>query len=204
MLLYDTPSPAPNPRRVRVFIAEKGIEVPRVEISIGEFQHKSADYLAINPLGQTPALVLDDGHLLTESLAICRYLEALHPEPALFGKGALGAAEVEMWTRRAEMRLYRPVILAYLHTHPFTANYIKPQYKEFGEGQRMNVLAVMREFDAVLGDREWLDGRSYTIADIVLLTTVDFAFFAGIDMPGDAPHLREWHGRASSRSSASA
>ena len=204
MLFYDSPNPAPNPRRVRIFLAEKQVRVPSTTVSIREGEHRGPDYLAVNPLGQTPALALDNGAVLTESVAICRYLEGLHPTPPLFGHGALNVAQGDMWTRRVELRLMIPLSMVWAHTHPFTARVVKPQYTEFGESQRPRVVAAMREFDRALEGREWLDGERFTIADIVLLTTIDFATFVGVTMPDDLPHLAVWHARATARPSAAA
>ncbi|TPG12491.1 glutathione S-transferase family protein [Sphingomonas oligophenolica] len=202
MLFYDSAMPAPNPRRVRIFLAEKGIRVPMAQVSIPAGEHKGDAYLAVNPLGQTPALALDDQSVLTESVAICRYFEALHPDPPLFGFGAQNIAAVDMWTRRIELRLMTPLAMVWVHTHPYTARVVAHQYKDFGESQRPRVVAAMREFDAALDHRNWLDGERYTIADIVLLTTIDFAAFVGVPMPDGAPHLKAWHDRATARPSA--
>ena len=204
MLFYDAANPAPNPRRVRIFLAEKALSVPTETLSIPGGEHKGEAFLKVNPLGQIPALVLDDDSVLTESLAICRFFEALHPEPAMFGSGARGIAEVDQWIRRVELRLMTPLALVWQHTHPFTARVVKPQYTEFGESQRPRVVAALREFDAALQSRDWLDGKGYSMADIVLLTTVDFAAFVGIDMPQDAAAVRDWHARATARPSATA
>jgi glutathione S-transferase len=136
MLFYDSAMPAPNPRRVRIFAAEKGITLPTQDVSIMKGEHKSEDFKAVNPLGQTPALKLDDGTCLSESVAICRYLEALHPEPPLFGSTPTEIAQVEMWSRRVELRLMVPTGMIWIHTHPFTARVVPHQYKEFGESNR--------------------------------------------------------------------
>jgi len=204
MLLYDSPNPALNPRRVRIFLAEKGVSLPMQSVSIVRGEHRAPDYLAINPLGQTPALALDDGTVLTESVAICRYLEALHPDPPLFGADARAAAEVDMWLRRTELRLMVPLGNVWVHTHPLTARVVRQRFPEFGESQKSRVHAAMREFDAALADREWLDGRGFSIADIVLLTTIDFAGFVGLAIPEELAALRDWHVRASARPSAAA
>ena len=127
MLFYDSALPAPNPRRVRIFLAEKHVRVPMAQISIPKAEHKSASFLSVNALGQTPALAFDDGRVLTESVAICRYFEVLHPEPPLFGHGAHNIAEIDMWTRRIELRLMTPLSLVWLHTHPWTARIVQPQ-----------------------------------------------------------------------------
>ena len=204
MLFYDSATPAPNPRRVRIFLAEKGVRVPIAQVSIPAGEHKADAYLAVNPLGQTPALALDDQSVLTESVAICRYFEALHPDPPMFGVGAQNIAEVDMWTRRIELRLMTPLAMVWVHTHPYTARVVPHQYKDFGESQRPRVVAAMREFDAALNHRDWLDGERYTIADIVLLTTIDFAGFVGVPMPDEVPHLKAWHDRVTARPSAQA
>ena len=204
MLFYDSASPAPNPRRVRIFLAEKHVRVPMAQISIPKAEHRTENFLAVNPYGQTPALAFDDGRVLTESVAICRYFEILHPEPPLFGQGAHNIAEVDMWTRRIELRLMTPLSMVWMHTHPWTARIVKPQHTAFGESQRPRVVAAMAEFDRALAGGEWLDGVAYTIADIVLLTTIDFAAFVGVPMPDDLLNLRAWHDRASARPSAQA
>ncbi len=204
MILYDSPNPAPNPRRVRIYLAEKGLSVPLQSISIRDGEHRGEAFLQVNPLGQIPALVIDGADVLTESIAICRFFETLHPAPPLFGNGARGVAEVDQWIRRVELRLMTPLAMVWQHTHPFTARVVKPQYTDFGESQRPRVVAAMWEFDAALAARDWLDGKGYSMADIVLLTTIDFAAFIGIAMPEDATALRAWHARASARPSAQA
>ncbi|WP_404368006.1 glutathione S-transferase family protein [Sphingomonas sp. MMS24-J45] len=204
MLFYDSPNPAPNPRRVRIYLAEKGLSVPMQSISIRDGEHRGEAFLKVNPLGQTPALVIDGNDVLTESIAICRFFEALHPSPPMFGVGARGVAEVDQWIRRVELRLMSPLAMVWAHTHPFTARVVKPQYTDFGESQRPRVVAAMHEIDAALAARECLDGKGYSMADIVLLTTIDFAAFVGVSMPEEAKALRDWHARASARPSAAA
>ncbi|WP_353204230.1 glutathione S-transferase family protein [Sphingomonas sp.] len=204
MILYDSPNPAPNPRRVRIYLAEKGLSVPLQTISIRDGEHRGDAFLQVNPLGQIPALVIDGADVLTESIAICRFFETLHPSPPLFGSGARGVAEVDQWIRRVELRLMTPLAMVWQHTHPFTARVVKPQYTDFGESQRPRVVAAMRECDTALASRDWLDGKGYSMADIVLLTTIDFAAFIGIAVPEDATALRDWHARASARPSAQA
>ncbi|MEG3151831.1 glutathione S-transferase family protein [Sphingomonas sp. ZT3P38] len=204
MLFYDAANPAPNPRRVRIYLAEKGLSVPSETVSIIAGEHRAPAYLAVNPLGQIPALQLDDGDVLTESVSICRLFEAEHPEPPLFGRGPRGQAEVDMWVRRAELRMMVPLSMVWMHTHPFTARVVKPQYTEFGESQRPRVIAAMGEFDRALAGREFLDGAAYSMADIVLFSIVDFAAFVGIAIPSDLVNLAAWHERVSARPSARA
>lgn len=204
MLFYDAANPAPNPRRVRIFFAEKGLDIPSRVLSIPQGEHKSPEFLAVNPLGQIPALALDDGDVITESIAICRYFEVLNPDPPLFGKGAKGVAEVDMWTRRVELRLGTPLSMVWQHTHPFTARIVVPQYKEFGESNRPKVVDAMRFIDAALANRPWLAGEDFSIADITLLCMIDFGIAIGVALPGGLEHLKAWHDRAAARPSAQA
>jgi glutathione S-transferase len=203
-ILYDAPNPAPNPRRVRIYLAEKGLSVPLQSLSIIAGEHKGADFVAKYPPGQLPVLALDDGRMIGESVAICRYFEALHPSPPLFGIDPVSIAEIDMWIRRVELTLMTPIANIWRHSHPFTARFVKPQYKEFGESNRPQAEAAMRRFDNVLGERDYLAGDGYSMADIILLTTIDFATFIGVAMPDDMPALVAWHARVSARPSASA
>jgi len=203
MLLYDSPNPAPNPRRVRIFAAEKGIELSSKEVSIPKREQKAPDYVAKNPRGQTPILELDDGTVIAESVAIMRYLEAEHPDPPLFGTTAREIAEIEMWNRRVEMILMPAIAAVWVHTHPFTAA-LPGRNVEWGESNRPRVAEGMRFFDGSLEGREYLAGSAFSAADILLLTTVDFAKFIGLEMPSECANLLRWHERVSARPSASA
>ena len=204
MLFYDTPNPAPNPRRVRIFAAEKGIELPSKAVSIVDREHKAPEYLAVNPRGQTPALELDDGAVLTESVAICRYLEALHPEPALFGTTPEEIGAIEMWVRRVELTVMAPIGAVWVHTHPFTARLPIARFPDYGESQRPRVLDAFAQCDAALAETPFLATEAYSMADIVLLTTIDFAGFVGISLPEELTRLDDWHKRVSARPSAGA
>lgn len=203
MLFYDSPNPAPNPRRVRIFAAEKGIELPSKELSIPAREHKSPEYLALNPRGQTPALELDDGTVIAESVAICRYLEALHPEPALFGTTPTEIGLIEMWCRRVEMIAMIPVGQVWIHTHAFTAA-LPGRNAEWGEANVPRVADAFAFFDRSLENREFLAGDSFTMADILLLTTVDFATFVGCGPSPENGALYRWHEQVSARPSAAA
>lgn len=203
MLFFDSPNPAPNPRRVRIFAAEKGIALPSREVSIPAREHKAPEFLALNPRGQTPALQLDDGTVIAESVAICRYLEGLQPEPPLFGTSPKEQALIEMWNRRVEMVLMPPVGAVWVHTHKFTAA-LPGRIAEWGEANRPRIVDAMRFFDASLEGREYLASDRYSISDILLLTTIDFSAFIGMPMPDDLTHLRAWHARVSARPSAAA
>ena len=203
MLLYDSPNPAPNPRRVRIFAAEKGIDLSSKEVSIPKREQKAPEYVAKNPRGQTPILELDDGTVIAESVAIMRYLEAEQPDPPLFGTTAREIAEIEMWNRRVEMFLMPDIAAVWVHTHPFTAA-LPGRNVEWGESNRPRVVEGMRFFDGSLEGREYLAGSAFSAADILLLTTVDFAKFIGLEMPSECANLLRWHERVSARPSASA
>ena len=203
MIFYNSPNPAPNPRRVRIFAAEKGIALETRDLSIPAREHKSDKFVALNPRGQTPALQLDDGTVIAESVAICRYLEVTHPEPPLFGTSATEQALIEMWCRRVEMILMPPVGAVWVHTHKFTER-LPGRNAEWGESNRPRVFDAMRYFDKSLEGREFLASDSYSLADILLLTTIDFAGFVGMAMPADLTHLQAWHARVSARPSAAA
>jgi len=198
MMLYSAPYPAPNPRRVKIYLAEKGLSVPVTELALQKREHKAPEFVAKNGRGQVPALELDDGTIISESIAICRYFEALHPEPPLFGTGAVEIATVDMWLRRVEMVLMPPVGAVWVHTHPLTAKLVA-QRRDWGEDNRPRAIEVMRWFDSELAGRAFVAGDRYTIADITLLTTIDFAGFIGLEMPDEAANLRDWHRRVSAR-----
>jgi glutathione S-transferase len=203
MLFYDSPNPAPNPRRVRIFAAEKGVSLPSKEVSIPAREQKSPEFLAINPRGQTPALELDDGTVIAESVAICRFLEALHPDPPLFGRTPTEIGLVEMWNRRVEMIAMNPVGQVWVHTHRFTAA-LPGRNAEWGESNRPRVAEAFAFFDRSLENSEFLAGDHYSMADILLLTTVDFATFIGSGPDAANGALMRWHKAVSARPSASA
>ncbi|MBL8782705.1 MAG: glutathione S-transferase family protein [Alphaproteobacteria bacterium] len=206
MKLYNEHDPAPNPRRVRIFMKEKGIDISLVHTPITKRAHKSPEHLARNPLGQLPVLELDDGTCISESVTICRFLEDLHPEPNLFGRDAKERANVDMWIRRIEFRLMTPVGQIWVHTHPFTAAVatatMGKQFTDYGEANRKIVDSACHLFDKELGNRQFFAADRYTVADIVAQSTFDFARFIGVDIPENATHLRAWYDRVSARPSA--
>jgi glutathione S-transferase len=203
MLFYDSPNPAPNPRRVRIFAAEKGISLPSKEVSIPAREHKAPEFVAKNPRGQTPALELDDGTVIAESVAICRFLEALHPDPPLFGTTPTEIGLIEMWSRRVEMILMPPVGAVWVHTHRFTAA-LPGRNAEWGESNRPRIADAFAFFDRSLENSEFLAGDKFSMADILLLTTVDFATFIGSGPDAANGALMRWHEQVSARPSASA
>jgi glutathione S-transferase len=204
MKLYGAPKPAPNPRRVRMFLAEKGIDLPETPIDLASREHKSPAHLARNSLGQVPTLELDDGSAISETVAICRYFEELHPEPPLFGRTPLEKAQVEMWVRRIELQLMQPVGMFWRHAHPRTAALVH-QYKDFGESNRAHYSNAQQWLDRELGDgRSFIAGDDLTMADICALSTVDFAHWIGLDLDAERTNLIAWHKRMRERPSANA
>jgi glutathione S-transferase len=203
MKLYGAPMPAPNPRRVRVFLAEKGVDLPETPVDLRKREHKSPEHRARNSLGQIPTLELDDGTTISETAAICRYFEEIHPEPALFGKTAVQKAQVDMWVRRMEFVLMTPVGNFWRHAHPFTAALLT-QFKDFGESNREAYSNAQRWLDRELGGKTFIAGDAYTMADICALTTVDFATWIGLPLEAERANLVAWHARVSARPSAAA
>jgi glutathione S-transferase len=203
MKLYDG-GRAPNPRRTRIFLAEKGIKLPLEQIDLGAMAHKSPAYAAINPLQRLPALVLDDGTVITESIAICRYFEALHPEPPLFGRGALETAQIEMWNRRLELHLLFPVSHVFRNSHPAMKEMEVPQVPAWAEANKPRIREFATMFDRELGSRRFAAGDAFTVADITGLVAVDFMKPAKLALPDGCRNLERWHAEISSRPSASA
>jgi glutathione S-transferase len=201
MKLYDSKL-APNPRRARIFLAEKGITLPTENIDIGAKQHKTPEYAAINPLQRMPALVLDDGTIITESIAICRYFEMLQPEPPLFGVGAKDVALVEMWNRRTELHLMFGVAQVFRHTHPAMKELEVPQVPAWAEANRPRVAEFIDMLDGELAKREFIAGDRYTVADITALVAVDFMKPARLTIPESASNVKRWHAAVSARPSA--
>jgi glutathione S-transferase len=203
MKLYDG-GRAPNPRRVRIFLAEKGISIPAEQINLGALQQRSEAYTAINPMQRVPALVLDDGTVIAESIAICRYFEALHPEPPLFGAGALDSALVEMWNRRAELHLLFPVAAIFQHLHPAMKVMVDPQVPAWGEANQPRAFAFLEFLDGELKNRPYIAGNNYTVADITALVAVDFMRVSKLAVPANLGNVRRWHQDVSGRPSAAA
>ncbi|RVD33950.1 glutathione S-transferase, partial [Mesorhizobium sp. M4A.F.Ca.ET.020.02.1.1] len=188
MKLFDG-GRAPNPRRVRVFLAEKGIEVPLVPIDMGALEHKTQAVSSRNPLQRLPVIELDDGTIITESVAICRYFEELYPEPPLFGQGALGKARVEMWQRRMELNLLSCVAQAFRHTHPAMKEWEIPQIPEWGEANKPKAVEFLKLLDDELAGREFAAGDAYSIADITGLIAIDFMKPARIRVPEECTNV---------------
>ncbi len=192
---------APNPRRVRVFLAEKGIHVPFEQVDIMDSAHKSAEFAKINPIQRVPVLVLDDGTAIAESMAICRYFEAVQPEPALFGKTPIEIALIEMWNRRAELNFFLPVTQHFRHTHPAMAHLEVPQIPAWGEANKPRVWEIVRILDERLSDSPYLAGEEFSVADITAMIATDFMKAARLTVPDEALCFRRWYAQVSSRPS---
>jgi len=203
MKLFDG-GRAPNPRRVRVFLAEKGLTVPLVPVDMGALEHRGEQVALRNPLRRLPVLELDDGTIITESIAICRYFEELHPEPALFGKGALGKAKVEMWQRRLELNLMASVAAAFRHIHPAMKEWEVPQIPEWGEANKPKVIEFLYLLDHELAEREFAAGDAYSVADITGMIAIDFMKPARIKVPEECTNVLRWYAALTSRPSATA
>lgn len=203
MKLYDF-GMAPNPRRVRVFLAEKGVTVPTEQVDIGARAHKTPEFTAVNPMQRLPVLVLDDGTVISESMAICRYFEALRPEPPLFGRGAKEAALVEMWNRRAEHYLLNGVSTVFRHLHPAMKDLEVPQVAAWGEANKPRVEEFLTFLDRELKDRLFIAGDHHTVADITAMIAVDFMKPAKLKVPEELTNVRRWHAYVSERPSARA
>jgi len=194
-LYVDSHGEAPSPRRVRIYLAEKGLAVPLEPMKLHE-ENRTEAFRKKNPYRTLPVLELDDGTCIAESLAICRYFEELYPEPPLYGTTPLEKAIVEMWTRRIELSLYLPIDFA------GATELLGPMATErFRDGARR----AMRFFDRQLATREFMAGDAYTVADCFALSALDFGFrHVGFALDPTHEHLARWHATVSARPSARA
>ena len=203
MKIYDFAF-APNPRRLRIFVAEKGLKIPTEQVDLATGKNRTPEMLAKNPAGGLPFVELDDGTHLAESVAICRYLEGLHPEPNLMGKDSREQAFIEMWNRRVELNLFAAAARAFQHTNELFKARIK-QFPEYGATQRETVANQFKWLDTQIGNKPFIAGDRFTIADITAEVAVDFAVqAAGVPMDPALKNLARWHQSVSSRPSAKA
>ncbi|HUZ12796.1 MAG TPA: glutathione S-transferase [Caulobacteraceae bacterium] len=203
MQLYDSRR-APNPRRVRWLMAEKQItDIEVIDVDLFGGQHKRADYLERAGLPNVPALTMDDGTTITESVAICRYLESLYPEPNLFGRDPKETAIIEMWLRRAEMMLATPLMLAVRHGHPALAA-LETQIPEVAASNRATGERALKLFDRRLAESRWIGAERISIVDGVAFIGMDFARMVKFAVPPELTHLTRWLGAMRERVSASA
>jgi glutathione S-transferase len=203
MKLYNS-NLAPNPRRVRIFLAEKGVSIPRVEVDLAKLEHKTAGFSALNPFQTIPILELDDGTRIAESIAICRYIEALWPAPNLFGLTPVEQAMIEMWQRQLELRLLLPIAQVVRHSHPKMAEMENPQVPDWAAVNRPKALRAMGIVDETLSERPFIAGERFTVADVTGLVALDFAKSARIAIPPELLHLNRWHEALKKRPSAAA
>ncbi len=202
MKIYDF-TQAPNPRRVRVFLAEKGITVPYEQVNIAAGDNRKPEFLKKNQMGGLPVLELDDGTFIAESVAICRYFEELHPEPNLMGKDAKEKAVIEMWNRRMEFEVLAMTAGAFRNTSEFFKGRI-PQSPDYGEICKNAAIKRLEWLDGELANRKFVAGDRFTIADITALIGIDFGRVTGIRIQDGQKNLARWHQEVSSRPSAKA
>jgi len=201
--IYDLPA-SPNARRVRIFLAEKGLEIPMVPVNMMRGENQTEDYLKKNSLGRMPLLEFDDGTTISESIAICRYIEGTHPSPALMGSGALESATIEMWQRRMEFEFILPIISIFRHTaEMWKGRFV--QIPEVAEQERIAVKARMEWLNKELDGKQFIAGGDYTVADITAQCAFVMAKAAlDIRIPEDLENLNGWWARVTSRPSARA
>jgi len=203
MLLYHDPR-APNPRRVRIFLAEKNVAYDTIEVLIAQSAHQTDAFRRKNPISLLPVLELPDGRILRESMAICRFVEEQTPEPNLFGIDAWERAQIEMWNRHAELELLFPIAQVFRNTHQFWVGRIK-QAPDFGEIMREHIAVRLGWLEEELGKRPYMAGERFTVADITALCAIDFGKVVNLRLdPATQPHLAAWHKRVSERPSAKA
>lgn len=202
MKLYDG-GRAPNPRRVRIFLAEKGIAVPLEPVDIAKRENCAPDFTALNPLQLLPVLVLDDGTAISESIAICRYFEAIQPDPPLFGTSPVEQARIEMWQRIVELQLYEAIRAVFRHLHPAMAGREVPQVAAWGEANKDKAHDALALIDRQLEGREFLCD-AFSVADITGLVALDFLKPAKLAVPDTLQNIRRWHERLAARPSARA
>jgi glutathione S-transferase len=203
MKIYDFKL-APNPRRVRIFLAEKKVEIVYVQVDLLSGENRQVEFLEKNPLGGLPVLEFDDGTYLTESVAICRYFEGLYPTPPLMGVDPRDSAFVEMWNRRMELEIFGPIARSLQHTNPFFKDRVT-QFPEFGGTQREHALKRLEWLDSILAQRPFIAGDHYTIADITAQVAIDInANLGGFAILDHVKHVKRWHESVSSRPSAKA
>jgi glutathione S-transferase len=192
---------APNPRRVRVYLAEKGITVPFEQVDIMTGAARTAEFTALNPFQRVPVLILGDGTAISETMAICRYFEALHPEPSLFGRTPLEIARIEMWNRRAEFNFLWTVAHVFRHLHPAMAELEKPQIPAWAEANKPRVAQIIGVLDKALAQTRYLAGDAFSVADITALIATDFMKIARLSIPDGAANFKRWYDEVRARPS---
>ena len=200
MLLFSG-GKAPNPRRVGIFMAEKGIEIETRQFDIAKLEQKGPQVTQVNSRQRLPVLKLDDGTIITETVAICRFLEETNPQPPLMGVDIVDRAIVEMWQRRVELEFFLPVAFAFRHLHP-AAVFLEPiQISEWGKHCQGVAAKAMVELDKDLEQKQFIAGERFTIADITAICAYQFLKPARIDRPSHLPNLERWFGEMMERDS---
>jgi glutathione S-transferase len=202
MLLYDL-TPGMHPRRVRIFLAEKGLSIPRREVDAAGKANETPAFLRLNPLGKLPVLELDDGTSISESLAICRYLEEFHPNPSLMGQTPRETAQIDMWTLRMEFELSRPIAQVFLHTSEFYRGRIE-QVPQVADHARRQALSTMQWLDGELASRPYIADGAYSMADIVAQCAFVLGKAVGLRIPPEMTHLSRWFAAVTARPTARA
>jgi glutathione S-transferase len=202
MILHDL-SAGMHPRRVRIFMAEKGLSFERREVDAAGGANALADFLRLNPLGKLPVLELDDGSAIAESLAICRYLESIHPQPALLGRNPKASAHIEMWTLRMDHELSQPIALTFVHNSEFYRGRVE-QVPEVASWARGRALQTMNWLDGELAVRSHIAGDDYTLADIVAQCACVLGKAVGLRIPPELLNLTRWFAQVSARPTARA
>lgn len=190
-----------NPRRVAIFLAEKGLEIPFVPVDLYSQEHRTETFLAKNPIGLVPVLELDDGTFVSETMTICRYLEELHPEPSVLGRDPLDRAIRDMWQRRVEFGFYTAIRAYYRHCFE-PARVLEPvQIAEWGELNRTLALEALRVLNSQLAENEFVAGPDFSAADITLVMSLQGTATTGFRIPEDCPHVERWYGEVVQRPS---
>ncbi len=202
MKIYETKT-APNPRRVRMFLAEKGIDVDYVQVDIQKGENLSAEMRAKNPLGKIPILELDDGTCIAETDAICTYFEALHPEPPLMGTSAIEKATISMWQRQVEFAFMMQIGMCFQHTTGYFKDRMVP-VPEYGKEAGINAAKYLNILERRLAIKPYIAGDNFSIADITALCAIDFARVVNIRVGDKHENLKRWYDSVSNRASAKA
>ena len=202
MKIYDTKT-APTPRRVRIFLAEKGIDVDYVQVDLQKGENISPEMRAKNPIGKIPILELDDGTCISESDAICLYFEELYPENPLLGANALEKAQIAMWQRQVEFGLFMQIGLCFQHSTGYFKDRMTP-IKSFGDEAGKNAAKFLKLLDRRLAESDYIAGDRFSIADITALCSIDFARVMDIRIRDEYENLQRWYQLVSQRPSAKA
>lgn len=201
MKIYDG-GRAPNPRRVQIFLKEKGVEIETRQLDLNSLEHRSPEMLAKNPMATVPFLELEDGTVISETMAICRYLEELYPEPNLFGSNPLERAAIEMWNRRIEFGFFLRVAHSFRHLHPAAAVLEGEQVEAWGVKNQKLAVQYLETLDTHFADNQFLAGDKFSVADITAIVAVQFCKPARVTIPDEGlAHFKRWMAEVGARPS---